>query len=128
MLINLEADKVTGVFTMPYMSFKNEYVAVTELLIKFSQPTQVHGFVKTTLVDLNIFNPKQIIFTFSQEQVSSYIHCKPTQHQAYKIQLTDLQLAEFKIEISPIEKIKNIKIEEVFLQIKIINAGIQQGS
>ena len=64
---------------------------------------------------------------FSQEQVSSYIHCKPTQHQAYKIQLTDLQLAEFKIEISPIEKIKNIKIEEVFLQIKIINAGIQQG-
>ena len=109
------------------MSLKNEYVAVTELLIKFSQPTQVYGFVKTTLVDLNIFNPKQIVLTFSQEQISSYIHCKPTQYQAYKIQLTDLQLAEFKIEISPIEKIKNIKIEEVFLQIKIINAGIQQG-
>ena len=123
MLINLEASNVNG-FKMPYMPFRNSIVTVTELFIKFSQAVQVHGSVKSTLVDRNPFNPNQIIFMFCQEQASVYIHCKPTQFQSYKIQLTELQTAEFKIDISPPEKIP--KIEKIFLQIKI-DAGIQQG-
>ena len=123
MLINLEASNVNG-FKMPYMPFQKSTVTVTEFFIKFSQAVQVHGSVKSTLVDCNPFNPNQIIFMFCQEQASPYLHCKPTQYQTYKIQLTELQTAEFKIDISPPEKIA--KIEKIFLQIKI-DAGIQQG-
>ena len=127
MLINLEAQKETGFpFILPYISFKNATVTVTEFFIKFSEPTQAHGFITSSLVDRNACNPKQIIFLFSQEQGSVYLHCKPTQLQAYKIQLNDFRNADLKIEISPPEKID--KIEEIFLQIKIIDAGIQQGS
>ena len=123
MLINLEASNVNG-FKMPYMPFQKSTVTVTELFIKFSQAVQVHGSVKSTLVDRNPFNPNQIIFMFCQEQASAYLHCKPTQYQTYKIQLTELQTAEFKIDISTPEKIA--KIAKIFLQIKI-DAGIQQG-
>ena len=123
MLINLEASNVNG-FKMPYMPFQKSTVTVTEFFIKFSQAVQVHGSVKSTLVDRNPFNPNQIIFMFCQEQASPYLHCKPKQYQTYKIQLTELQTAEFKIDISPPEKIA--KIEKIFLQIKI-DAGIQQG-
>ena len=123
MLINLEASNTHG-FKIPYMPLVNSTVTVTELFIKFSYAVQVHGSVKTTLVDRNPFNPNQIIFMFCQEQASAYIHCKPTQYQTYKIQLTELQTAEFKIDISPPDKIA--KIEKIFLQIKI-DAGIQQG-
>ena len=123
MLINLEASNVNG-FKMPYMPFQKSTVTVTEFFIKFSQAVQIHGSVQSTLVDRNPFNPNQIIFMFCQEQASPYLHCKPTQYQTYKIQLTELQTAEFKIDISPPEKIA--KIEKIFLQIKI-DAGIQQG-
>ena len=123
MLINLEASNTNG-FKIPYMPLVNSTITVTELFIKFSYAVQVHGSVKTTLVDRNPFNPNQIIFMFCQEQASAYIHCKPTQYQTYKIQLTELQTAEFNIDISPPDKIA--KIEKIFLQIKI-DAGIQQG-
>ena len=123
MLINLEASNTNG-FKIPYMPLMNSTITVTELFIKFSYAVQVHGSVKTTLVDRNPLNPNQIIFMFCQEQASAYIHCKPTQYQTYKIQLTELQTAEFKIDISPPDKIA--KIEKIFLQIKI-DAGIQQG-
>ena len=123
MLINLEASNTNG-FKIPYMPLVNSTVTVTELFIKFSYAVQVHGSVKTTLVDRNPFNPNQLIFMFCQEQASAYIHCKPTQYQTYKIQLTELQTAEFKIDISPPDKIA--KIEKIFLQIKI-DDGIQQG-
>ena len=123
MLINLEASNING-FKMPYMPFQKSTVTVTEFFIKFSQAVQIHGSVQSTLVDRNPFNPNQIIFMFCQEQASPYLHCKPTQYQTYKIQLTELQTAEFKIDISPPEKIA--KIEKIFLQIKI-DAGIQQG-
>ena len=52
MLINLEASNVNG-FKMPYMPFQKSTVTVTEFFIKFSQAVQVHGSVKSTLVDRN---------------------------------------------------------------------------
>ena len=50
----------------------------------------------------------------------------PTHFQTYKIQITDLQTAEFKIQLR--EKTKLEKIKSIFLQLKITDAGIQQRS
>ena len=126
MLINLKStDKAGFPFTLPYLSFDNATVAVTECFIKFSEPTQVHGYITSSLIDRTAFNPNQIVFIFSQQQESIYVHCKPTHLQTYKIQLNDFRNAELNFNISPPEKIK--KIEEVFLQLEIIDAGIQQG-
>ena len=69
------------------------------------------------------FNPKQMLILFCHEE-SSYFHTKPTHFQEYKIQRTDLQTAEFKIHLS--EKTKLKKIKEIFIQLKITDAGIQQ--
>ena len=126
MLINLKStDKAGFPFTLPYLSFDNATVAVTECFIKFSEKTQVHGYITSSLIDRTAFNPNQIIFTFSQQQESIYVHCKPTHLQTYKIQLTDFRNADIKLHLSPQEKTK--KIEEFFVQLKIIDAGIQQG-
>ena len=128
MLINLEAtnENENLILQLPYLVFKNSNVTLTELFIKWKTATTVNGFISTTLVDKNSFNPKQIIFLFCQEKESVYLHCKPTQFQTYKIQRTELQSAEFKINISDKEKLK--KIEKIFIQLKITDAGLQQRS
>lgn len=128
MLINLEAQHVNGnlVLQLPYLSFKNNCVTLTELFIQWKTSTKAHGFISSTLVDRNSFNPKQMIFMFTQNKASNYTHCKPTQFQTYKIQRTELQTAEFKIHLSETEKIANI--EKIFIQLKITDAGLQQRS
>ena len=125
MLINLEAKQFDGnlIIQLPYLSFRNHSVALTELLIKWKQAIKTDGFISTTLVDRNSFNPKQMIFIFSQNKASNYTHCKPTQFQTYKIQRAELQTAEFKIQLSETEKLANI--EKIFIQLKITDAGIQ---
>ena len=50
----------------------------------------------------------------------------PTHFQTYKIQRTELQTAEFKIQLR--EKSKLQKIKSIFLQLRITDAGIQQRS
>jgi len=128
MLINLEAtnENENLILQLPYLVFKNSNVTLTELFIKWKTATTVNGFISSTLVDKNSFNPKQIIFLFCKERESVYLHCKPTQFQTYKIQRTELQSAEFKINISDKEKLK--KIEKIFIQLKITDAGLQQRS
>lgn len=125
MLINLEAKHFDGnlIMQLPYLSFRNNSVALTELLIKWKTGTKADGYISSTLVDRNSFNPKQMIFMFSQNKASNYTHCKPTQLQTYKIQRTELQTAEFKIHLSETEKIANI--EKIFIQLNITDAGVQ---
>ena len=94
-------------------------------MYQYKSACQPFGYISSTLVDKNALNPDQIIFWFSQEN-ESYLHCKPTQLQSYKIQRTELQSSEFKIHIS--EKENLTKIENIFLQLKITDAGIQQRS
>ena len=127
MLINLVAENQNEdlMFRLPYLQFKNNEIAITELFIKWKSHVTTHGYISSTLVDKNALNPDQIIFWFSQEN-ESYLHCKPTQLQSYKIQRTELQSSEFKIHIS--EKENLTKIENIFLQLKITDAGIQQRS
>ena len=127
MLINLVAENQNEdlMIRLPYFQFKNNDIAVTELFIKWKSHVTTHGYISSTLVDKNALNPDQIIFWFSQEN-ESYLHCKPTQLQSYKIQRTELQSSEFKIHIS--EKENLTKIENIFLQLKITDAGIQQRS
>lgn len=128
MLINLEARHFEGnlILQLPYLSFRNNSVALTELLIKWKSSTKTDGYISSTLVDRNSFNPKQMIFMFAQNKASSYTHCKPTQFQTYKIQRAELQTAEFKIHLSETEKLANI--EKIFFQLKITDAGIQPRS
>ena len=127
MLINLEAENQNEdlMIRLPYYQFKNNEIAVTELFIKWKSKVTTHGYISSTLVDKNALNPDQIIFWFSQEN-ESYLHCKPTLLQSYKIQRTELQSSEFKIHISEKENFK--KIENIYIQLKIIDAGIQQRS
>ena len=126
MLINLEAKHFDGnlIIQLPYLSFRNNSVSLTELLIKWKTSTKADGYISSTLVDKNSFNPKQLIFMFAQTKASNYTYCKPTQLQSYKIQRTELQTAEFKIHLSETEKLANI--EKIFFQLKITDAGIQQ--
>jgi len=125
MLINLEATNNNGDLTieLPFSRFQNHTVAITELFIRWKEPTAVNGYISSTLIDRSAFNPKQIMIVFCHEE-SSYFHTKPTQLQSYKIQRVDLQTAEFKIHLSEKSKLK--KIKEIFIQLKIIDAGIQQ--
>ena len=127
MLINLVAENQNEdlMIRLPYLQFKNNEIAIAELFIKWKSHVTTHGYISSTLVDKNALNPDQIIFWFSQEN-ESYLHCKPTQLQSYKIQRTELQSSEFKIHIS--EKENLTKIENIFLQLKITDAGIQQRS
>ena len=128
MLINLEARHFEGtlILQLPYLSFRNNCVALTELLIKWKTSTKTDGYISSTLVDRNSFNPKQMIFMFAQNEGSNYTYRKPTQFQTYKIQRTELQTAEFKIHLSETEKLANI--EKIFFQLKITDAGIQPRS
>ena len=128
MLINLEARHFEGtlILQLPYLSFRNNCVALTELLIKWKTSTKTDGYISSTLVDRNSFNPKQMIFMFAQNEGSNYTYCKPTQFQTYKIQRTELQTAEFKIHLSETEKLANI--EKIFFQLQITDAGIQPRS
>ena len=128
MLINLEAtnEGETLVIQLPYLTFQNHCVSLTELFIKWTASTKEFGYISTTLVDKNSFNPKQMLFMFSKHKASNYTHIKPTQLQSYKIQRTELGTAEFKIHLSEKEKLP--KIEKIFIQLKITDAGIQQRS
>ena len=125
MLINLEGTNHNEdlIFRLPYFQFENNEVSLTELFIKWKSPITTYGYISSTLVDKNALNPYQNIFVFSQKN-ESFLHCKPTQIQSYKIQRRELQSSEFKIHIS--EKDKLNKIEKIFLQLKITDAGIQQ--
>lgn len=125
MLIDLQATNIKEnlAFQLPYMKFENNNVSVTELFIEFKEPVQIFGYISSTLVDRNPYNPKQVIFKFCQEQESRYIHRTPTHFQTYKIQRTELQTAEFQIHVS--EKTKE-KIKQLFLQLNITDAGVQQ--
>ena len=125
MLINLEATITNGDLNidLPFSRFQNQNVAITELFIHWKTPTAASGYISSTLIDRSAFNPKQMLILFCHEE-SSYFHTKPTHYQEYKIQRTDLQTAEFKIHLS--EKTKLKKIKEIFIQLKITDAGIQQ--
>ena len=106
------------------MKFSNHFVTVSELFIEWTEPVQVYGFISSTLVDRNAYNPKQQIFQFCQEQPSNHLYRMPTHFQTYKIQRTELETAEFKIKIQ--EKSNLSKIKNIFLQLNITDAGIQQ--
>ena len=108
------------------MKFSNHFVTLTELFIEWTEPVQVYGFISSTLVDRNSFNPKQQIFQFCQEKPSIYLYRTPTHFQTYKIQRTELETAEFKLRIQ--EKTHLSKIKNIFLQLNITDAGIQQRS
>ena len=125
MLINLEASNKNGdlIIDLPFSRFHNHNVAITELLIHWKTPTAARGYISSTLIDRSAFNPKQMMILFCHKE-SPYFHVKPTHLQEYKIQRTDLQTAEFKIHLS--EKSKLEKIKEIFIQLKITDAGIQQ--
>ena len=126
MLINLTATNKNEdlIINLPYMKFSNHLVTVSELFIEWTEPVQVYGFISSTLVDRNAYNPKQKIFQFCQEQPSNHLYRTPTHFQTYKIQRTELETAEFKIKIQ--EKSNLSKIKNIFLQLNITDAGIQQ--
>ena len=126
MLINLMAinENEDLIIDLPYMKFSNHFVTLSELFIEWTEPVQVYGFISSSLVDRNAFNPKQQIFQFCQEQPSIYLYRTPTHFQTYKIQRTELETAEFKLRISEKEHLS--KIKKIFLQLNITDAGIQQ--
>ena len=128
MLVNLMATnkKEELIINLPYMKFTNHCVRLSELFIEWTEPVQVYGFISSTLVDRNAFNPKQQIFQFCQEQPSIYLYRTPTHFQTYKIQRTELETAEFKIRIQ--EKAILSKIKNIFIQLHFTDAGIQQRS
>ena len=70
MLINLMAINKNEdlIIDLPYMKFSNHYVTLTELFIEWTEPVHAYGYISSTLVDRNAFNPKQQIFQFCQEQ------------------------------------------------------------
>ena len=121
MAINENEDLIID---LPYMKFSNHFVKLSELFIEWTEPVQVYGFISSSLVDRNAFNPKQQIFQFCQEQPSIYLYRTPTHFQTYKIQRTELETAEFKLRISEKEHLS--KIKNIFLQLNITDAGIQQ--
>ena len=126
MLINLMAvnENEDLIIDLPYMKFSNHFVTLSELFIEWTEPVQVYGFISSSLVDRNAFNPKQQIFQFCQDQPSIYLYRTPTHFQTYKIQRTELETAEFKLRISEKEHLS--KIKNIFLQLNITDAGIQQ--
>ena len=126
MFINLMAinENEDLIIDLPYMKFSNHFVTLSELFIEWTEPVQVYGFISSSLVDRNAFNPKQQIFQFCQEQPSIYLYRTPTHFQTYKIQRTELETAEFKLRISEKEHLS--KIKNIFLQLNITDAGIQQ--
>ena len=126
MLINLMAinENEDLIIDLPYMKFSNHFVTLSELFIEWTEPVQVYGFISSSLVDRNAFNPEQQIFQFCQEQPSIYLYRTPTHFQTYKIQRTELETAEFKLRISEKEHLS--KIKNIFLQLNITDAGIQQ--
>ena len=83
MLVNLMAinKKEDLIINLPYMKFTNHYVRLSEIFIEWSEPVQVYGYISSTLVDRNAFNPKQQIFQFCQEQPSIYLYRTPTHFQ-----------------------------------------------
>ena len=126
MLINLMAinENEDLIIDLPYMKFSNHFVTLSELFIEWTETVQVYGFISSSLVDRNAFNPKQQIFQFCQEQPSIYLYRTPTHFQTYKIQRTELETAEFKLRISEKEHLS--KIKNIFLQLNITDAGIRQ--
>ena len=128
MLINLMAinENEDLIIDLPYMKFSNHFVTLSELLIEWTEPVQVYGYISSTLVDRNAFNPKQQIFHINKQSGSNYTFIAPTPFLEYKIQCLDLESSVFKIHIYDKDKnkIKN-SIKGVYLTLVITDARIQ---
>ena len=99
------------------------FVAVTELFIQFSKKIrETNGYLSTSLIDRSPINLNQEIVFWNQRENSRTIHVTPTHLAQYKIQCSSLQASVFEIHLS--EPDESVKIEKVYLQLKITNARI----
>ena len=99
------------------------YVSVTELFIQFSKKIrEISGYVSTSMVDRSPINLNQEIVFWNQRENSRTVHVTPTHLAAYKIQCTNLQSSVFEIHLFGSDE--SVKIEKVYLQLKITNARV----
>ena len=127
MIINLHGkvnnDVINFDSTQVYFE-PNCYVAVTNVYIQFSRKFKdVTGYISTSLIDKSPINPLQELVFFNQRENSRSLFYSPTHLAQYKIQCPSLQSSVFEIHCSDLDE-NSIKIEKVYLQLKITNARL----
>ena len=128
MIINLRG-KVTsnGILDLdtPTLYLNNpSYVAVTQLWISFkSKVREVSGTITSSLVDKSPVNSNQEIVFFYQRENSRTIYYSPQHLALYKVQCHALHYSVFEIVCSE-ENGNSPKIDEVYLQLKVTDAGL----
>ena len=135
MIINLlgEADASGEInFDLTPVFFGNQQkVAVNELFVLYSKKvSDVIGVLTSTLIDRSPLNLNQQLLLFYQEKKSRSIFYTPTHKAKYKIQNSSLQSSVFTLKLYKAdevnERITNLEIEKIYLQLEITtNAGIQ---
>ena len=109
----------------------NQSVAVNELFVLYNKKvSDITGVLTSTLIDRSPVNMDQQLLFFYQERKSRCHFYTPTHKAKYKIQNSSLQSSVFNLQLYKAdekrEKITNVAIEKVYLQLEITsNAGIQ---
>ena len=135
MIINLygKADsygEITFNLTPVYFG-ANQCVTVNEVFILYSKKlSDVVGVLTSTLIDRSPVNLDQQLLFFYQENKCRSFYYTPTQKSKYKIQNSSLQSSVFNLHLYKAdekkEKITNVEIEKIYLQLEVSsNAGIQ---
>ena len=135
MIINLLGEAGTGGeinFDLTPIYFGNhQSVAVNELFVLYNKKvSDVICVLTSTLIDRSPVNLNQQLLLFYQEKKSRCYFYTPTHKAKYKIQNSSLQSSVFTLKLYKAdevnERITNIEIEKVYLQLEITtNAGIQ---
>ena len=125
MIIHLKGKNQNGQMQfnlVPYKFQENDYLQVNQVVLKLKRPSNgILMTISSSLVDQSQFNPSQQILQFYCNENSGIIFHEPTHLTKYKIQRNDLETAEFVFSAN-----KNVEITEIYLQIEITNAGLQQ--
>lgn len=112
--------------TIPFLILNDNLVGVKEVLIEWRSPrTNFIGMITTSLISKSAQNLHQEIIMIPQEYSGRFLFYSPTHISYYKSQLTQLNNSVFKIDT--LEK-EIPAIKKIYLQLNIIDAGIQQST
>ena len=103
-------------FKLPFYNFGwNEEIAVSRLVIEWKSPKErMFGIVETDLVDLNLLNSKQQIFSFSKTERTAVTDIHVPYPVFYKVQIKQLEDATLNIKPmfnEPLADIKNVYLQ-----------------
>ena len=100
------------------------FVAVTKVWIRLkSKQKEVSTSIMSSLINKSPTNPKQELIFFHHRENSRTFEYTPTHLISYKIQCHALHFSVFEIDCLD-ENENQLKVEKVYLQLKVTNARI----